>query len=202
MERYMKILKSYKRMPPALETALRENVYPLQCKKGEIIQQYGTVTDNLYFVEKGAFQYFMLRGKSKITLRFKIEDEFIISLKAISQDPPRDPKGIEALEDGVLWCFPGAFVAEMRQKFIQFLAQYGTIILNDVLAMEESGTCSDPRTGTANYESLRKYQPHLLTRIPIPYLAKYTHIPEKVFQDLLVSNINSNTSTPRRRRSS
>jgi len=53
-------------MPPVLETALRENVYPVQCKKNDIIQEYGTITDNLYFIEKGLFRYFMPRGKTRV----------------------------------------------------------------------------------------------------------------------------------------
>jgi len=200
MERYMKILKSYKGMPPALETALRENVYPLQCKKGEIIQEYGTITDNLYFVENGVFQYFMPRDKSKITLRFKIEDEFIISLWTI-YGHPTVPKGIEALKDGMLWCFPRPFIEDMSQKFPEFLDQFDAIIRNDWMAVEKSGLCSDPEKGTANYQSLRSIQPELLTRVPIPYLANYTHIPENVFRHLHDRNIKLNVSTVRRRRS-
>jgi hypothetical protein len=56
MERYMMLLKSYKRMPLELEQTLRENVHPLTVCKHDIFQPIGTITDYLYFVEKGLFR--------------------------------------------------------------------------------------------------------------------------------------------------
>src|SRR5579863_10480963 len=82
MERYIKILKSYKRMPSEMETMLRENVFPLAIRKDEILQPVGTIKDNLYFVEKGLLHLFVLRqGEKQVTLRFKKKDDFIIALK-------------------------------------------------------------------------------------------------------------------------
>jgi hypothetical protein len=45
MERYLMLLKSYKRMPLELEQILRENVRPLPVRKHDIIQPVGTITD-------------------------------------------------------------------------------------------------------------------------------------------------------------
>src|SRR5580658_5073614 len=102
MERYMMLLKSFKRMPFELEQILRENVHPLAVRKHDLIQPIGTVSDYLYFVEKGLFHIFLEKDKNKVSLRFKREDEFIISLKEIFTNAEEQGDGIEALEDGLL----------------------------------------------------------------------------------------------------
>ena len=74
MERYMMLLKSYKRMPLELEQILRENVLPLPVRKHDIVQPAGTITDQLYFVEKGLFHLYVNRWDGNVlTLRFKTE---------------------------------------------------------------------------------------------------------------------------------
>jgi CRP-like cAMP-binding protein len=55
-------------MPPEFEQILRENVRPLTVRKHEIIQPIGTVTDYLYFVEKGLFRLFVDRHGAPATL--------------------------------------------------------------------------------------------------------------------------------------
>jgi CRP-like cAMP-binding protein len=48
-------------MPLELELILRENVQPFNVGKGDVIQQIGTISDYLYFVEKAYFTSFWKR---------------------------------------------------------------------------------------------------------------------------------------------
>jgi CRP-like cAMP-binding protein len=199
MERYMKILKSYKRMPIELEQILREKVHPLPVRKHDIIQPLGTISDYLYFVEKGLFHIFGEKDGKQITLSFKTEDDFIISLKQILQNEKLDGDGIEALEDGLLWLFPGSLVSELMEKYHPFVLQFTTIITKDLISVSEARQCSRPDGGTDNYDRLRACSPQLLDRVPIPYLANYTEIPEHIFRHLHSSKIKLHVSTTRRR---
>jgi CRP-like cAMP-binding protein len=199
MERYLIVLKSYKRMPLELEQIFRENVRPLTVLKHDIIQSVGTLTDYLYFVEKGLFRLFVDWNSTPATLRFKREDEFIISLNELD-DRKLPASGIEALEDGRLWLFPGPLVSRLKYEYHQFTLQFMTIVVKDLLAAEEGINCSDPAGGSDNYDRLREYSPELLDRVPIPYLAEYTNIPENVFRHLHSRKIKLNVSTRRRRK--
>ena len=72
MERYMVLLKSFKRMPIELEQTLRSNFQPMEVRKGEIIQQEDTLTDKLYFVEKGLIRLFVTRWDGQqVSMRFR-----------------------------------------------------------------------------------------------------------------------------------
>jgi CRP-like cAMP-binding protein len=200
MERYMMILKSYKRMPLELEQILRENVQPLPVRKHDIVQPMGTVTDYLYFVEKGLFHLFDDKDGKQVTLRFKTEDQFIIELKEIFPNAKRHGEGIEALEDGLLWLFPGSLVSDLKDKYHQFNIQYGTILTKDWISLEEAGRCSRQAEGSENYDYLCATSPGLIDRVPIRYLANYTDTPEHIFRHLHSTKIKLNVSTGRRRR--
>jgi hypothetical protein len=200
MERYMIVLKSYKRMPLELEQILRENVHSLPVRKHDIIQPVGTVTDNIYFVEKGLFRLFVDRQGTPATLRFKREDEFIISLKELSSKRKLPGSGIEALEDGFLWLIPGPLVSRLKFEYHQFTLQYTTIIMKGWISSEVGMKCSNQNGGSGNYDLLREYSPELLDRVPIQYLADYTNIPEKIFRHLHSSKMKLKVSTRRRRK--
>ena len=200
MERYLLLLKSYKRMPPALEQTLLESIHPLTVRKHDIIQPFGTFTDNLYFVEKGLFHLYVEKDGMKITLRFKTEDEFIIALEDLFRQANVKGTGIEALEDGVLWLFPGSLVSELKEKYHQFGLQFSTILTKDWISMEQARNCSSEGGGSDNYDHLRASFPELLDRVPISYLAKFTEIPEHIFRHLHFSKIKLNASTARRRK--
>jgi hypothetical protein len=200
MERYMMLLKSYKRMPLELEQILRENVLPLPVRKHDIIQPIGTITDYLYFIEKGLFHFFLEENGEQVTLRFKTEDEFIVSLKEVFSNAEEQGDGIEALEDGLLWLFPGSLVSDLKFKYQQFGNQYETILMKDCFSIQEAGRCSREAEGSENYDRLCATSPELLDRVPIPYLANYTNIPEHVFRHLHGSKIKLNVSAKRRRK--
>ena len=123
----MMLLKSFKRMPFELEQILRENFQSLAVRKHDIIQPVGTLSDYLYFVEKGLFHIFLEKDGKQVTLRFKREDEFIISLKEIFGNARVHGDGIEALEDGLLWLLPGSFVSDLKFKYHEFIMQYNAI---------------------------------------------------------------------------
>jgi hypothetical protein len=200
MERYLVVLKSYKRMPAELEQILRENVHPLTVRKNEIIQPEENDNDCLYFVEKGLFRLFMDKHGIPATLRFKREDEFIVSMKELPLAQKMPSSGIEALEDGLLWIFPGSLVSRLIFEYPQFTLQFSNIIMKDWVSVTWGIRCSDPDAGSANYDRLRQYSPELLDRVPIPYLADYTSIPEKIFRHLHSSKIRLKVSTTRRRK--
>jgi CRP-like cAMP-binding protein len=193
MERYMILLKSFKRMPIELEQTLRENVRPMEVRKGEIIQLEETLTDNLYFIEKGLIRFFITRWDGQqVSMRFKREDEFIVALKAIFKDEQRGD-GLEALEDGLLWVFPGPLIQVLKLQYHQFVEQYSAIIMKDWVHLEEAGRCRDHIGGESNYHQIQEYFPELLNRVPIQYLASFAHTSEHVFRELHVKNQDNST---------
>ena len=202
MERYMMLLKSFKRMNPELEQALRENAYRIPLGKGEILQSPGVLNNNLYFVEKGLLHIFGLKRRRKITMEFRWEDQFVITLKSVFGSGPVSYDGIEALEDSILWCIPGDVVEELLRKHDRFNFQYNQILILETKANAAAYRCSHPVGGLENLKNLCSLFPQLVHRVPLPYLANLTEIPEKKLKHLLESPIELHTDLKRRRRSS
>ena len=91
-------------------------------------------------------------------------------------------------------------MSELRIKYHAFGLQYGTILAKDWISIEEAGRCSRETKGSENYDRLCATSPGLLDRVPIPYLANYTNIPEHIFRHLHSTKIRLNVSTTRRRK--
>jgi len=200
MERYLVLLKSFKRMPTELEQTYRENVRCMTVRKHQIIQQPGVITDAIYFIEKGLFRLYYDRNGKTFTSGFRIEDDFIVAVEELNPDP-QYADGIEALEDGILWCIPGSLIKDLNNdRSIQFQLQYTAIVTKECLLTRHAARCSVRDGGSENYQALCKYTPRLLQRVPVSYLAEFTGMPENIFHHLHSSNINLHLSMKRRRK--
>lgn len=198
MERYMIVLKSLKRMAPELEEILRENFKPMTLEKGEILQQPATLNDKLYFIEKGLLHMYLPKGKRKITLEFRREDQFALTLDAIFGQGKGD--GIEALEDCLLWWLPGKLAHELADKYHHFSLQYHDILARHMIMAQAFLRCSNPAAGPENFDYFRSEFPELVHRVPNCYLASLTEIPEKKLKHLLESPIKLNVGYTRTHR--
>jgi hypothetical protein len=107
--------------------------------------------------------------------------------------------GVEALEDGVLWLFPGSLVWDLVPRFHQFTIQF-TILMKDLIRIDEGMDYAKSDGVIDNHDRLRQLSPELLDRVPISYLADYTNIPKKIFRHLHSSKIKLNVRTTRRRK--
>jgi hypothetical protein len=119
-----------------------------------------------------------------------------VSLTAVLPSGRGD--GIEALEDGVLWVFPGSLVSRLKEEYSQFRLQFSAIIMNDWVAIDQASHYSRSSSGRTNYDFMRQHLPHLVDRVPIPYLANFTNIPEKMLSHLIKSKLKLNFSVRRR----
>src|SRR5579872_5429627 len=184
MERYLKILKSYKRMPLEMQQRLVEGVRRLTIKKNEIVQPCRSNNDCIYFVERGMFHLFGAKDGRQVTFRFKKEDEFIIALKSTRALRSFPDQGIQALEDGILWIIPGPLVSLLYETYTQFVNQLVIITTKDWLAIEEA-LLTRHRDGDAiDYNRLYNCSRGLIGRVPIRCLASYLNVPERALRHM------------------
>jgi CRP-like cAMP-binding protein len=187
MERYMMVLKSIKRMTPGLEQVLLENFKPMPLKKGEVLQEPDTLTNYIYFIEKGLLHFYLPEKGGKLTYSFRREDQFALTLEAIFS--PNSGYGIEALEDCSLWCLPGNLAEELCEKYHHFSLQYHEILVREALAVRAFLRSSHPDGGLANFDFFHSEFPELVHRVPIEYLISLTEIPRRKLKHLLESPI-------------
>jgi CRP-like cAMP-binding protein len=185
MERYMKFLDSYEEMPAEMKKLLEDKVQRVVVKKGDIVREANRVADHSYFIEKGLFRLFVDKAGRRLTVRFKKEDDFISSLKRTFTHEAKMRKGIEALEDGILWAIPDSVSNYLYDNFEPFRTQWLGLFLEEWSEMNNSYECHRPNSGPKNFDNLLRKFPYLVERVPIPYLADYTRLTEKTVRRYL-----------------
>src|SRR6186713_1954818 len=198
MEQYMKILKSYKRMPIELERKYRENVKLLEVRKSDILQKIGTISDHIYFIEKGVIRGFGYKERKQQTYWLRKENDFILSLKKLFPEPLEIPICIEALEDSILWDFPASLVNELENEFAAFNTQFMTMMLKDMEKRKSEFRALQKNSPAEMYNYVRQHAPGLIGRVPAKYLASYMNTTVSVFNHLHKSHISLNLSSKRR----
>jgi len=184
----MKVLKSYRHMPLALEQTLRESFHRFEFRKHQHVHEPDSICDYIYFVEKGVLRYYYNPGDKYEVVRFKKQNDFIYCLKSASSDDT-SRLGIEALENCVLWGLPGSLVPIIQEKYIEFWRHHQAILAKELIQLETYRLYSKGIPDSFRFDYLRQEAPDLINRVPVRYLARYTQIPEKVFRHLQRSKI-------------
>jgi len=200
MERYMTILNDLYELTPELEQDFRKNVYPMTLVKSQILQPFDKTNNILYFIEKGLVEYSKRDGSEIFSVGFRCEDEFVNTVLSDSGVDENQEMQIEALEDCILWCFPGDFVEKLYSQMGPFTYHYTRLLEREAVALFGALRCTTPGAGLENYQRLSAKFPYWLKRVPLPYLAAFAQIPQKQLKHLIESPIKLTAETIRRRR--
>jgi CRP-like cAMP-binding protein len=113
----------------------------------QTIQELADSTDNLYFVESGAFRLYKIIEGQEVTTGIKKADEFIIGLQELlpGKPAPRKQEGIEAIEDGILLYLTGSHLRELMHNFPIFIGLFAAIMLMDAESMQTRSNRQDKR---------------------------------------------------------
>jgi len=184
MEQYMKVLKSYKRMPREMEDRIRENVKPIRFPDATFIQKEGTFCNHIYFIEKGVVRIY----HGERTTQFKKENEFIIS--NLEDVYGYKAPGIEALEDITAWDFSPQMLEDTAEQFDLFHQHLNIMMMKDMKMITEiNSLVSSADAASLLYDYLRRQSPDLLDRVAPAHIASFLGVSEKVFLHMKSSNI-------------
>jgi hypothetical protein len=140
-----------------------------------------------------------VRKRKQYTLEFKKEDQFIIGLRDHKGAHRCEGTAIEALEDSILWCLPSDVVKSLREKYPRFFDHCSEILIREFVEGSIAQDCTAVAGTADSFKSLCTDYPDLIHRVPIPYLANFTRIPEKRLQHLLDNPIQLPSIGERRR---
>jgi len=197
MEQYIKVLKSYKRMPRVLEDYLREGVKPVLFPKGSMLQKNGKTCRHIYFIEKGVVKI----ADNEKTYFFKKENDFIISYLLADTNMSVARAGVEALEDVTAWDFTPEVLEGAEERFIEIQAHLRLMLEKQVKVSEEINyLLREENSPSQLYDYLHKETPDLLDRVEPKHLASFLGISEQVLLHMKNSNIRTPINMTRRRR--
>ncbi|MGG7437760.1 Crp/Fnr family transcriptional regulator [Chryseobacterium arthrosphaerae] len=107
-----------------------------ELSKNTILVKPGHTCQHIYFIEKGAARIFYYKEEKDITDGFRGEETLLLSIISFIRQKP-DKRGIELLDDCVLWKLSYDDLEELSEQFpdIQYLYR---MIMSSVLIMTQN----------------------------------------------------------------
>lgn len=107
-----------------------------ELSKNNILVKPGHVCEHIYFIEKGAARIFYYKDEKDVTDGFRGEETLLLSIISFIRQKP-DKRGIELLDDCVLWKLSYQDLEELSAEFpeIQYLYR---MIMSSVLIMTQN----------------------------------------------------------------
>jgi CRP-like cAMP-binding protein len=138
--------------------------------KNEFFVEYGKASKYLGFVERGMFQYYVLKDGEEITSYISIENTYVSSLLSfISQTPAREY--VRALSDAQLSVINRSALKTLAEEIPAFKDFYIKLLEGAICGIDSSRQDLIILSAEQRYEKMLREEPHLLQQIPLQYLA-------------------------------
>lgn len=158
--------------------ALATEANYLQLPKGHVLLRPGAVCHYLYFVEQGLTRTYYIKDGKDVTDWISTENSFAISIVSfISRQP--DVRGIELLEDSILWGISGQAVEKLCAQYHEIEHLYRMLVSVGTIQMQQRFDELHFATAQQRYHTLMEQHPTLINRVPLGMLASYLGITQE-----------------------
>ncbi|MEI6409991.1 MAG: Crp/Fnr family transcriptional regulator [Bacteroidota bacterium] len=138
--------------------------------KNAFFVEEGKTSQYLGFVERGMFQYYVLKDGEEITSYVSIENTYVSSLLSfISQTPAREY--VRALSDAQLSVISRSALKTLAEEIPAFKDFYIKLLEGAICGIDSSRQDLIILSAEQRYEKMLRQEPHLLQQIPLQYLA-------------------------------
>ena len=162
-------------LPEASKNSLKEHITEISHPKGFCLMEADKVIPYLYFIRKGIARAYSSTADNDITFWFGIEGQCILSMKSYVEDKP-GYESIEMLED----CDQYRKETESLRKLFNediHIANWGRKLAEaEMIKSEELIISRQFKTSLERYKDIMAYQPELLKRVQLGYIASYLGI--------------------------
>lgn len=178
MQHLFEHISDYHPLSEEAKAALEECFVKLEYAKGDILLQEGAVCRHLYFIEKGALRGFYNLDGKEITHWFGFENDFVTSFHSFITGQPT-VKIMQLLEYTTLWAIPKEKLMPLFDRFHEIEKLVRIIYERYYIRLEERFVNSQFKTAAERYEALLADAPHILSRVPLGYVAAYLGITQE-----------------------
>jgi CRP-like cAMP-binding protein len=190
VESFFKKVEEFVPLNKEAKEALSKMLCYHEVAKGHILVKPHTVCTRLYFVEKGLTRTYYKKDGKDITDWLSPEDNFAISILSFIQQLP-DRRGIEALEDTVLWSLEYKAFEELCRGHHEIERMFRLIVSYGLTMVQQRFDDLHFATALERYEKLMRNNPTLLQRTPLGHIASYLGITQET-----LSRIRAQKFTP------
>lgn len=146
--------------------------------KGHFLLKPFGVCSHIYFIQSGLTRTFYEKEGKDITDWISSENTFACSIVSFITRMP-DRRGIELLEDTVLWSMQYSELEGLCKKHHQVERLYRLITSYGIVEMQKRFDDLHFSTAMQRYATIMKEQPTLIQRVPLNVLASYIGITQE-----------------------
>ncbi len=171
-------LKQYGYIPDEIAKELDSKVQTISKKKGSYIIKEGQIVTSFFVIEKGLIRSFYKKQEQEITIWFGYEGlPFAASPSTFSNKPSRET--IQCLEDCIFQYIPGKELEELYQKYNDVNTVGRKLIEEYCDMLIERNYSFQTKSAEDRYKDLIKYEPEIIKRVPLGYIASYLGISQE-----------------------
>ena len=177
METLLQNLQSIHPLSVALVTYLQNHLKCRQIDKRDYLLKAGHICRNIYFIEKGLFRCFYLKGNVEVCSWFMKQGDVIASVLSFFNQTP-SYESIQAVEESVVHYIEHRELEYIYRNFPEF-NYVGRVLVQKYYMLSEQRLYSlRMQRGMERYDFLMQHHSDLILRVPAKYLASYLGISE------------------------
>jgi CRP-like cAMP-binding protein len=144
-------------------------------KKGEHLVREGQICNKIAFIYNGLFRIYYLKEGIEINTCFCKENSITSSFNSfINQIPSKE--SIQTIEDSVIVTLSSANLTDLYKESTIWQNIRLLLTEKECLRLSERATSLSFESALDKYKNLLKYQPEIIQRVPIQYIASYLGI--------------------------
>ncbi|HEY4288661.1 MAG TPA: Crp/Fnr family transcriptional regulator [Puia sp.] len=178
MTSFFTFIKKFTALSPDSETALASVLQQMDLPKGHNLLRPGAICQHLYYIEKGLTRTYYLKDAREVTDWFSTEDSIAVSIISFLTHQP-DKRGIELLEDAVLWAISYSDLEKLYQQYHD-IERLGRLLLSHgIIQLQQRFDDLHFATARHRYQQLITANPSLINRAPLGMIASYIGVTQE-----------------------
>lgn len=186
LHEYFNILDSYYPLSPETKADLAGHISTRIVRKGQLILEFGSVCNHIYFVNKGMIRIFYYKDGKEITEWLADEKQFFFSIISYFEDQP-SRLIIEAIEDCEIILLSKEGLESLKKSNLEvanlIIRFYSTSLILSQKRMESLQF----ESASKRYQNLLREQPNLVGKVPLQHVASFLGITQETLSRIRAS---------------
>ncbi|HJW17926.1 MAG TPA: Crp/Fnr family transcriptional regulator [Flavisolibacter sp.] len=146
-----------------------------QLPKDHLLLRPNTISDYIYYIEKGVARIYYNKNDKDITEWIALEDQFFLSITSFFNRTPSH-LGIQTIQSSIIYGIH-------HDQFMKLASQYHDVerllrkmVTSSLILSQERMKAIQFETAQQRYQKLLQHSPQIIQQVPLSYIASFLGI--------------------------
>jgi CRP-like cAMP-binding protein len=145
------------------------------CNRDYLLLREQTVSDYIYFVEKGAVRIFYHKHGKEVTEWIALDEQFFLSINSFFQRQP-SRLIIQTLEPSLVWGIHHNTFMQLADEYHSIEKLLRKMVTSSLILSQQRMESIQFETAQERYAGLLEHSPDIINRVPGIYIASFLGI--------------------------